>query len=311
MNMIAANWPSYTVRSSEKTAGTTSSANRRAGMISMPGADHAVLLLHGLYGNPLELQYLGRNLNRFGYSVRIPYIDGCGAADNRRTAARSNWQDWLDQARAHFRELRQTHVNVSIGGLCVGANLALALASEPDAAVHSLCLYSTPLAYDGTWLAGLRRWRLLAYHTPLRFLMARRQQHPYGIKDEYLRDSIGRQMNMAHATAVGSSSLPVSGIYQSERLMQHLRRNLHRITAPTLLLHAKEDDTSSPKSADLVAAGIASTEIRKITLNDSFRRITVDRERDRVVIETLAFIARQSAKSSTVRGSATHSTQRA
>jgi carboxylesterase len=78
--------------------------------------------------------------------------------------------------------------------------------------------------------------------------------------------------------------------------MQYLRRNLHRVTSPTLVLHASEDDMSGAKSADLVATSIASTEVRRITLTDSFRRITVDLEKDRVVMETLAFIARQSAK---------------
>jgi len=35
----------------------------------MRGGNHAFLLLHGLYGNPREMHYVGRKLNRAGYTV--------------------------------------------------------------------------------------------------------------------------------------------------------------------------------------------------------------------------------------------------
>lgn len=41
--------------------------------IDMAGKNgKAILLLHGLYGNPLEMRYIGRKFHRAGYTVRIP-----------------------------------------------------------------------------------------------------------------------------------------------------------------------------------------------------------------------------------------------
>ena len=41
--------------------------------IHLNGSDHAVLLIHGLSGNPLEMQYLARLLQATRFSVHVPH----------------------------------------------------------------------------------------------------------------------------------------------------------------------------------------------------------------------------------------------
>jgi carboxylesterase len=261
----------------------------------MQGGANAVLLLHGLYGNPLQMQYIGRRLHRNGYSVRIPHISGCGVADAGSRDHTTKWENWLEQVNTHFEELARDHVQVSVAGLCTGANLALALALERSADMHSLCLYSTTLFYDGWNVTKLRLLRALAYYTPLRYVYSYPERAPYGLKDERIRSWVAAQMKRSSVTATGAARSPMTGIYQSERMMRYLRRNLHKVTAPTLIVHAKEDDTASTRSADLVESSVTSSVVRKVILNNSYHIITMDNDKDRVLQETLSFIARQAA----------------
>jgi len=91
------------------------------------------------------------------------------------------------------------------------------------------------------------------------------------------------------------------GIYQTERMLRYLHANLSRITAPTLILHAREDDTSSLRSADLVEQNVSSEILRKVILENSYHMITMDNDKELVVEETLNFVARRFAPDTTTR----------
>ncbi|MET3124890.1 esterase/lipase [Oxalobacteraceae bacterium GrIS 2.11] len=47
--------------------------------INLPGGSHAVLVLHGLMGNPLEMRFIGKQLQKAGFSVIVPLIVGYGS----------------------------------------------------------------------------------------------------------------------------------------------------------------------------------------------------------------------------------------
>ena len=261
------------------------------GEIVMKGGEHAFLLLHGLYGNPQEMKYVGRRLNRAGYTVHIPYIRGCGVDDTRWDTWRTRWEDWYRQVEEHFDALKRDHARVSVAGLCAGANLALALAINRSRDIDSLCLYATTLFYDGWNITRLRYLRALAYYTPLRYLMYFHETPPYGLKDERVSQWVGAQMRAGLTTTASASKASLMGVYQTERMMRFLRRQLHHITTPTLVLHAREDDTSSLRSADLVADKVSSRILRKVILENSYHIITMDNDKDLVVNETLNFAA--------------------
>lgn len=257
--------------------------------INLQGGPHAFLLLHGLYGNPQEMHYVGRKLNKAGYAVHIPYIRGCGVADNPWKTWRTRWEDWAEQVEERFDALRREYDQVSVAGLCAGADLALTLAIKRSADIHSLCLYATTLYYDGWNVTRLRFLRALAYYTPLRYVLYFHERPPYGLKDARIRQWISAQMAEGGQSAAGAAKSSLVGVYQTERMMRHLRANLHRITAPTLILHAREDDTSSLRSADLVGQEVSSERVRKVVLENSYHIITMDHDKDLVVRETLDF----------------------
>jgi carboxylesterase len=77
-----------------------------------------------------------------------------------------------------------------------------------------------------------------------------------------------------------------------------VKRKLPQVIAPTLLIHATEDDVSTLRSADFVADNIGSDDVHKIVLHNSYHMITLDNERELVADETIAFLTRLAAKTS-------------
>jgi len=259
--------------------------------MTLPGGEHAVLALHGLLGNPLEMQYLGKRLQKAGYTVVIPLIPGYGYATGAgQSYSTTRYQDWYDEVARHFDALKATHKTVSLAGLCIGAVLALRLAMERGDEVAALSLLSTTLAYDGWSLPWYRFLLPLAYYTPARYLYAYHERHPYGLKNENLQRWIAREMKVSGSSAAGASRLSAEGIFQAHRLIKEVRRGLPQVRTPALIMHALDDDVASPYSADLVESSISSTFRRKIILEDSYHIITLDNEKERVADESIAFL---------------------
>ena len=220
---------------------------------------HAVLLIHGLCGTPHEMAPLAARLRASGYVVSVPLGPGydIGAAVS---GVVDRYERWVEYFAAQFDELASRHARVSIGGLCVGANIAIEIAAQRGA-VSSLVLISTTLFYDGWNVSRLRLLLPLGYYTPLRRWYRVRETDPYGLKNMRLRGWVARQMSRAGGSIGGAASLPLTAIYQAERLIRVVKRSLRAVSVPTLVMHAREDDVSSLRSADLVCSRIRSREV--------------------------------------------------
>ena len=92
----------------------------------------AILLIHGYTGSPREMIWLGRQLNEAGYNVFIPRLPGHGTDKDDFLA--SDWQDWLRVVCENYINLNVTFETVYVGGLSMGALLALLIAAKfnPD-----------------------------------------------------------------------------------------------------------------------------------------------------------------------------------
>lgn len=258
--------------------------------IELRGGPHAVLALHGLLGNPLEMQFVGKKLQRAGYSVTIPLIPGYGySSGQNQSFSTTRSEKWYDEVQRQFDVLKRHHDTVSITGLCIGAVLALRLASERPTEVAALSLLATTLDYDGWSIPKYRFLLPLAYYTPARYLYSYKERYPFGIKNANLRKWIAREMEVHTSSAAGASRLSAEGIFQAHRLIKQVKKNLSQVLCPTLIIHAEEDDVATPKSADLVEASISSIIKKKILLHDSYHIITLDNEKERVASETVRF----------------------
>jgi len=265
-------------------------------MIELIAGEHAVLLIHGLQGVPAEMQTLAKRLHKAGYSVRVPHFKGYGYTDGDTAHSVTSWREWRMQVLLELRDMKKQYKSVSVSGLCIGAVLALSVAEEASAEISGLSLLATTLFYDGWSIPWYRFMLPLGYFTPLRYLWAYREREPYGLKNEQLRRWIAREMSHKTSSIAGASNLTLPAIHEAELLIKSVKRNLHKVTAPALVIHAMEDDVSTPRSADFVVNHIGSAKVQKILLHNSYHMITLDNEREQVANETIRFFDGLSGK---------------
>ena len=192
--------------------------------------------------------------------------------------------------------MKRQYKTVSIGGLCIGAVLALSVAKEASADINGLSLLATTLFYDGWSIPWYRFMLPLGYFTPARYIYTYKEREPFGLKNQQLRRWVAREMSHKTSSIAGASNLSLPAIHEAELLIKSVKRNLHKVTAPALIIHAVEDDVSTPRSADYVSTHIGSAKVHKIMLHDSYHMITLDNERERVADETIKFFDDQCGK---------------
>src|SRR5262245_45210220 len=111
------------------------------------GGPVGFLLIHGLGGTPVEMRFVGIGLARAGYTVSCPQLAGhCGSFEDLRA---TGWQDWYATARDAHARLRETCNKIIVGGLSMGAILALHMAAEQPEDVHGTVLFAPTLKLDG------------------------------------------------------------------------------------------------------------------------------------------------------------------
>lgn len=255
----------------------------------LPGGPDAVLLIHGLSGNPLEMQYIAKKLNGAGFSVQIPHVKGYGYAQTANRTSVGRWQDWHEELVGEFDRLHARYRSVSVCGLCIGAVLALKLAAERSKQVSALSLLATTLFYDGWSIPWYRFLLPLGYYTPIGRRYTYEERYPFGVKNQRLREWIAREMREKSTSIAGAALLPLAAIHEAAKLIRQVKRALPQITTPAIVMHAIEDDVASVRSAEFVENRIASTLKRSVRLTDSYHMLTLDNDRDQVADETSVF----------------------
>ncbi len=257
--------------------------------VTLVGGEHAVLLIHGLQSSPAEMLPLAKRLHQSGYTVHLPHIRGYGYRHGDDAHSITRWQEWRATVLTEFHALKQQYKSVAVGGLCIGAVLALSVAAELGDEVAALSLLSTTLYYDGWSIPWYRVLLPIAYYTPFRYLYSYREREPFGLKNEQLRKWVAREMSHKDSSMAGAAKLTLPAVHQAELLIGSVKKSLRQVTAPALIMHAVEDDVSTPRSASFVAGNIGSRTVENILLHNSYHMLTIDNEREQVAAETIRF----------------------
>lgn len=252
-----------------------------------PSGDAAVILIHGLTGTPTEMRTVGKMIARGGYSVYGIQLAGhCGSEND---LLQTNWHDWYASVEAAFEKIAAKHSVVFVGGLSMGAVLAIHLAARHPDRISGLALYSTTLEFDGWAVPKLSFLFPLFMNTPIceryRFV----ETFPYGIKDERLRTRILNKMLSGDSAAAGTMGMTGRSLRELRRLVKLVKREMPEVHAPALIVQAVHDDITSPKrNGDYLRdhLGGATT---TLSLDDSYHIVTIDRQHALVASESVRF----------------------
>jgi len=259
--------------------------------------DSSVILIHGLTGTPNEVRFLANFLNKNGFSVVCPRLARHG--EPLHILKKAKWREFYDSARRVLTEGELAHAKGPIfaSGLSMGALLALLLADEFKERITAVSCLAPTLFYDG-WNTPLSKYLLPLACTPLRYLYYLKEDPPYGIKNEAIRQRIHKYYNSAKFDDLGNVEqfgypyFPVSLLYELQLLVKYLTKRLAHIKAPVQLIQAKDDDMTSVKNSKFIYDRISSDTKEIALLYNSYHVITADQERDVVADRMNEFFRR-------------------
>ena len=255
-------------------------------MLEFAGGEHAVLMLHVLSGSPLEMRRTGEVLNKAGFTVFIPNIEGFAYGDGA-----TPWQDWITKTRVYVQTLQPRFSTLSLVGLSMGATLALVVAAQ-EKMTGGLVLLAPAMGYDGWAIPWYRIFLDIAKYLPFRQFYRYGESEPFGIKNEKIRARIKKAFEEKEVSEVGGATISLEHVIQGDYLTAEARRLAHQVSCPTLIIHAIDDETIHPRHADWLYRNISAADKEILFLGDSYHMITIDNERQMVFNETEEFLKR-------------------
>ena len=259
----------------------------------LEGGRIGVMLIHGLTGTPNEMRVVAKGLHRAGFTVYCVQLAGhCGTEEDLLA---TTWRDWYASVEAGAERLKKRVDHLFVGGLSMGALLALRVAAQRPDLIDGVAAYATLFRHDGWSMPAFTRltfllpvFRVFGIGRHRSFL----EQPPYGIKDESLRKRVVAQMQSGDSSAAGLPGNPWYAVAEMCALSANVRRQLGDIRSPCLVVHATEDDVASVRNAELIARRVTQAPVEMLLLKDSYHMVTIDRERRTVIARTIAFIKR-------------------
>ena len=244
------------------------------------------LLLHGLGGTPVEMRYVAMGLAHAGISVSCPQLAGhSGSFEELRD---SRWQDWYASAEAALDELRRSCDVVVVGGLSMGAVLALMLAAERQSDVAGAAVYAPTLRLDGWGVPWYARLFQLVPHKAIANWFDFTEREPYGVKDPRVRALVAAAIESGDSAKAGMLTVPGGAMFEFRGLVNAVRRRVHKIRQPVLLVHPRQDDRANIANSFWLQRHLAGP-VSMVVLNDSYHVVTMDRQRQIVADRTVAF----------------------
>lgn len=246
--------------------------------------NRAVMLFHGLTGSPYELKRYAKYLYEKGFDVYCYCLPGHG--DHKIDIYSVKEKDWREFADERYKALRKNYADFFVGGLCLGAVLALNLAVDNKDITGLICL-STTLFLDGWTIPFYNFLMPIGLYTILRYYYTFPEREPYGIKNIKARAAVSKLMSK---NTVAMDNYPLSSIYELLLLSKRIRKNINKVFAPVLIIHSLEDDLTSTKSAKFVYDNVSSFYKEYVELNDSYHLVLYDNEKEKVLNKTIEFI---------------------
>jgi carboxylesterase len=256
--------------------------------IRIAGSPLGFLLIHGLGGTPIEMRYIAQGLARAGHTVYVPQLAGhCGSAEELKA---TTWQHWYESVEIEHRLLRESCDTVVVGGLSMGAILALHHAAQHPLDVSALALYAPTLWLDGWGIPWYSHFFKLVTQKWFANMFPFAERDPWGIKDPRIRALVEQAISSGDSSRAGIAALPGGLMLELRWLIKQVKWELGQVQQPALIMHPREDDRASLRNLEYLQTNLRGL-TETVVLDDSYHIITLDRQRQLVVGRTLEFIS--------------------
>ncbi len=239
-----------------------------AGAYWFEGNDIGCLLVHGFTGTPQNVRPLADYLARRGLAVSAPRLPGHGTtvADLDETGP----QDWLGAAEQALNELQERCSTVFVAGISLGGTLTLELARRHRELAGIVVMAAPVLALEAL--------------EPL----VNDPERPRTIPAPWA--TVGVLTEDVGVGGIAYLEMPLGALERGMALMSQVRQGLIEVRAPTLLVYGDADQIVDKANGPFILDSIGASDKRLLALPDSSHEVTLDVDRERVMVEVFDFI---------------------
>ncbi|HMZ05158.1 MAG TPA: alpha/beta fold hydrolase [bacterium] len=231
-------------------------------------AHNAVLLVHGFTSSCHSMRELGKRIYENGMDARGILLPGHGTTPD--DLATRYWSEWYEAVNIAFLEMKKNYNKVFIAGQSMGGCLALLLAAR-NRAVDGVVTIASGLKIYNTGIGLVPLVKHFIKHKP--------KLYGPDVKDERVKQ-----------TEVHYTRMPYASIHELLKLLKSLRAEIGNVTCPLLTIHGREDHTFDFRNQDMIYRRVASTQKKKVVLENTYHLATLDFDKTIVQNETINFL---------------------
>jgi carboxylesterase len=233
------------------------------------GSRVGVLVVHGFTGTPASVRGIAEAMAAAGYDVELPRLPGHGTTVDDMLA--TDWSAWSGEVSRAVERLRARVSNVVAVGQSMGGTLVLRAALDHPAISALVCINPLTRVRDAETLAML---------------------------DDLLEDGIavapgeGSDIADPDASDIAYAGTPIAPL--KSLLLDGVAPIADRygeLTVPLRLFTSRHDHVVDPADSEYLA-GAYGGPVEHTWLERSYHVATRDYDRDFVVAESLAFVAK-------------------
>ena len=227
-----------------------------------PGNITGFLLLHGFTATTAEVRPMAERLKEQGFTISAPLLPGHDTHPDELNKV--HWQDWVQTVRKAYLELRESCDQIWLGGESMGALLCLLTAVEfPEVAGLLLFAPALELKIKGSKAAN--------------FL-------------QYFKKYFDKGSSKDNLEWKGYNVFPLKGFVQLMKLQKQVRKQLDKVTQPTLVFISKADKRVSVKTGETIINSISSNKKQLIVLEDSPHTMLLGHDKEQIIDKAIEFV---------------------
>lgn len=227
-----------------------------------PGNRTGFLLLHGFTATTAEVRPLAERLKEQGFTISAPLLPGHDTHPDDLNKV--HWQDWVQTVRKAYLELRESCDHIWLGGESMGGLLCLLTAVEfPE--VTGLLLFAPALE-----------------------LKIKGSKSAYFL--QYFKKYFDKGSSKDNLEWKGYNVFPLKGFVQLMKLQKQVRKQLDKVTQPTLVFISKADKRVSVKTGETIINSISSNKKQLIVLEDSPHTMLLGHDKEQIIDKAIEFV---------------------
>ena len=229
--------------------------------INYPGNKTGFVLVHGFTATTTEVKPLAERLHQEGFTVSAPLLPGHGTHPDDLN--KTSWQEWYQVVRDAYLKLGESCDVIWLGGESMGSLLCLLTAVEfPE--VAGLLLFSPALEVKN-------------------------------LKAAYLAQYFKKYLDKSHKSDdqewKGYNVYPMKAAVQLLKLQKQVKKNLNKVTQPTLVVVSEADQTVPVSSGKEIINSISSQEKQLTVLENASHTMLLDHDNQQLIDQAIEFVS--------------------